>query len=358
MRVIILSSACCIHTRRWCNGLVQRGLDVHLVSQQIPMDNYDKRITIHPLKYSGNKGYILNAPQFRKLVKCLKPDIVNVHYASGYGTLTLLSGINNYIISVWGSDVYDFPKKSCLHKFLVTSVLNRSKLICSTSEVMAEHVKNYFKIRHELDIFVTPFGVDTNKFSRKIDSKIYTNEFVIGTVKTLRPKYGIDLLIKSVAELVNVHNIKNVRLKIAGIGHQKDELIQLSKDCNIHDKVDFLGWIENNDVPKILNEFDVYVAPSTLDSESFGVAIVEASSCSLPVIVSNVGGLIEVVLENETGLVFPSGDYIALSKCLLKLYESEDMRIRLGTKGRDNVLKKYDWEISLDLMISAYKFGS
>jgi glycosyltransferase involved in cell wall biosynthesis len=352
MKVVLLSSACCIHTRKWCNGLAEKGLEVHLISQQKPMNDYHKNVNFHYLPYSGNKGYILNALAVRKKIKELDPDIINVHYASGYGTLALLAGLKEYIMSVWGSDVYDFPKTSALHHFIVNKNLNRASVICSTSEVMGQYVQNNFNLRSGLEIEITPFGVDVNIF--KAVPKLACNDIVIGTVKTLRPKYGIDDLIRAFA-IVKNKGYDNLKLKIAGKGHQLYELTELVKSLGLENDVEFLGWLENTEVPNLLNELDVYIAPSTLDSESFGVAIVEASACELPVIVTRVGGLPEVVVDNQTGFIVEPGNTQQISGAIEKIISDKLLAKELGKAGRQNVLNKYEWNFCLERMISVYK---
>ena len=359
MKVLILSSACCIHTRRWCNGLAGRGIDVHLLSQQTPMDGYDERVKIYALPHRGLKGYILNVNHVKSIVADINPDIVNVHYASGYGTLIMLTGIRDYVMSVWGSDVYDFPKKSLFHKWLVEKNLNNSKVICSTSKVMAKHCRDFFNIHSSIDIIETPFGVNVDKFkSISKDEHFYSKnkKVIIGTVKTLRPKYGIDVLIHAISLLIR-SGISDIEVQIAGVGWQKDELVKLSEDLGVSKYINFLGWVENDKVPEVLDNFDIYVAPSTLDSESFGVAIVEASSCSLPVVVSNVGGLPEVVVNNKTGIVIEPNNANLLYEALKCLINNPEKRREFGENGRINVEDNYDWEKCLDKMIDVYKMA-
>lgn len=352
MKALLLSSACCIHTRKWCNGLVEKGIEVHLVSQQEPMDGYNKNVIFHKLPYSGLKGYILNRHALIKTIRKINPDVINVHYASGYGTLATVSGVRNFILSVWGSDVYDFPFKSKLHYKLVSNNLNRAKIICSTSEVMGRFVKDNFSINPGIPIEITPFGVDVFKF-KKIERNLTTDTLTIGTVKTLRPKYGIDNLIRAFSILIN-RGYENIELKIAGKGFLLADLQALATELGVKDKVQFLGWVENNQVPNLLNTFDIYVAPSTLDSESFGVAIVEASACNLPVIVTNVGGLPEVVINDVTGIVVKPDSVELLSDAIEKLLKNSGLRHAMGEAGRENVLAKYDWDSCVRKMINIY----
>jgi len=352
MKALLLSSACCIHTRKWCNGLAEKGIDVHLVSQQEPMDGYNQNVVFHKLPYAGLKGYIFNRWTLIKTIKKINPDIINVHYASGYGTLAAISGLKNFILSVWGSDVYDFPFKSKLHYKLVNHNLNRAKMICSTSEVMGRFVKDNFNVSPTIPIEITPFGVDVSKF-KKIERKSTTDTLTIGTVKTLRPKYGIDNLIRAFSILIN-KGYDNIELKIAGKGFLLENLQALTKELGVDDKVQFLGWVENNEVPTLLNTFDIYVAPSTLDSESFGVAIVEASACNLPVIVTKVGGLPEVVINEVTGIVVEPDNVELLCEAIEKLLINPVLRHEMGEAGRENVLTKYEWDSCVRKMVDIY----
>jgi glycosyltransferase involved in cell wall biosynthesis len=351
--ILLLSSADCVHTLKWCNGLASRGLNVTLITQQQQLKGYASAVNILTLPFKGKKGYILNSFFLKRLLKNYNFDCVNVHYVSGYGILASLAGLKGYIASVWGTDVYDFPRKSYFHKKIVESNLNAASVICSTSVVMAKYVNDNLNVDKKIDIQITPFGIDVAKF-RKFDKFFKNKEIKIGTVKTLRPKYGIDILIKAFNIVQKDHS--NITLDIAGIGYQLEELKKLTINLNLEDKVKFLGWIENDDVPKILNTFDIYVAPSTLDSESFGVAILEASACEIPVIVSDVGGLPEVVNHNETGIVIERNNVNALADAIKKLIVAPpEVRSIMGRNGRKNVLDNYEWESCVEKMKSIYK---
>jgi glycosyltransferase involved in cell wall biosynthesis len=98
---------------------------------------------------------------------------------------------------------------------------------------------------------------------------------------------------------------------------------------------------------------DIYIAVSTEDSESFGVAILEASACETPVIVSNVGGLPEVVDNNITGFVIPHSNVEFLVK-KIELLLDENLRKKLGKAGRARVMKHFKWDDNLEQMVNNY----
>lgn len=172
---------------------------------------------------------------------------------------------------------------------------------------------------------------------------------VIGTVKTLAPKYGVDLLIRAFAGMAEEH--PEARLSIVGGGPQEAELRRLAKDLGIGERVDFRGAVAHAQVPEELRRLDVYAAFSRADSESFGVAVIEASACGLPVVVSRVGGLPEVVEEERTGIIVPRDDAQAAGRALKRLADSTALRHAMGHAGRVRVEQLYGWPYCVDRML-------
>ena len=354
LEVVLLAPANVVHTQRWVEALHDRGVQVVLVTQhdesrwQAPTG-----VRVVRLPHSGNAGYFLNVFALRRLLRELRPDLLNAHYASGYGTTAALVGFRPWLLSVWGSDVYDFPYEGWLQARLLRRNLRRADAIASTSEAMARQVR---RLTHEsIEIFTTPFGVDTNRFAPKPRQH---RGFVVGTVKTLAPKYGVDLLLRGYAEFVHARSpdeIAGSTLVVVGDGEQRAELEALATTLRIADRTRFIGAVAHATVPRWLNGFDVYVAVSRLDSESFGVAVVEASACALPVLVSDVDGLREVVVDGETGLVLPRDDVAALARALGQLFDAQELRERLGHAGRQRVIDRYEWSHCVDLMLACYQ---
>lgn len=359
MKIIFLGGAGSIHTIRWVNSLSEKGLEVILVSLKGEVETIGKindNVKVIYLPFGTKLGYYLNVFALKKIISKEKPDLINAHYASGYGTLGRLSGFNKKLLNVWGSDVYDFPNESKLKKRIIEKNLKNYTAIASTSYCMAEETKKYLENKSK-EIFITPFGVDTEKF-KNLNIEKKENEITIGIVKTLTEKYGIEYLIKAIKELENIldiENYKKIRLLIYGKGELKNKLEDLTKELQIEDKVIFKGYISNEDVPKALNEMDIFVVPSILDSESFGVAAVEAMACEIPVIASSVGGLKEVIVDKETGYLVPKKDHKEIAKYLKKLILDKNLRTSLGKNGRKRVLENYDWNSNVDYMIKIYR---
>jgi L-malate glycosyltransferase len=358
VKVLILSAGNSIHTQRWVEALHARGSRVFLATQHslgawIPPGG----VKVHELPFRGNVGYFLNAVAVRRLVGKLRPDIINAHYASGYGTTAALSGVRPLLLSVWGSDVFDFPYESWIKGLLMRRNLRRATRLASTSRVMAQQVRSL--VPELPPALVTPFGVDCDRFCP--DTRQDSNFITLGTVKTLAHKYGIDVLITAFARVLRDPQIRGteiesrLRLMLVGGGEQRSSLEALAQSLGIHEKVVFVGQVAHAEVPAWLNKLDIYVAASRLDSESFGVAAVEASACGLPVIVSDAGGLPEVVRNGITGIVVARDNSAALAGALKQLLLDRELRVRMGLAGREFVVSNYEWAHCVDTMEAAYR---
>jgi glycosyltransferase involved in cell wall biosynthesis len=208
-------------------------------------------------------------------------------------------------------------------------------------------------------ITVTAFGVDIQTFTPEPDGTDEQDVIRVGTVKTLAEKYGIDVFIDAAATVrdalqdAETRREERLRFLIVGGGSQKGELKQLVRDRRLDDITIFTGQVPNEEVPRYLNSLDIYVAASR--SESFGVAILEASACACPVVVSDVGGLPEVVDNERTGIVVPREDPVSTAEAILRLIRDPQLRASMGEAGRSRVQDRYSWESCVDRMETVYK---
>lgn len=355
LKIVILSGASSIHTIRWANGLNAAGHEVHVISQHLPCDTFDKEVFFYKFPFRGSLGYFTMVPAVKKLLKKLQPDIVNAHYASGYATTARLVGKRPWLLSVWGSDVYAFPYKSVFHMWLVRNNLLAADAVASTSHCMAEQTR---KLAPGLSrIFITPFGVDMASFESVAVRETARDFITVGTVKTMAATYGIDILIKAFALLIEkldargFAGAKDLQLRLVGGGEQA-QYKNLAAQLGIASKVTFIGRVPHNKVPHELAELDIYVALSR--QESFGVAVIEAGAAGRPVVVSNVGGLPEVTLQGKTGFIVAAEDPQAAADAMLQLVLDPEMRIRFGAAARQHVSKNYSWPSCVQHMVDIF----
>ena len=272
------------------------------------------------------------------------------------GTLTRISKVKPVLLSIWGSDVYSFPDKSKMNaKIFKKNILNAT-CITSTSNAMSEELKRKVDVK-DIPIFITPFGVDIEKFNVK--EKKEKEEFIIGNVKTLEPKYGIEYAILAVKKLKeklvkdNEEKLANsIKLYIYGEGKLRGELEKLIRVNNLQETAFLKGRIPNDEVPIALNNMDVFCITS--NSESFGVSVVEAMACEVPVIATKVDGFMEVMEDGKTGILVEKKNVEEITQALEKLLKNSLDRKEYGKNGRERVIKYYNWKNNVETMENIY----
>ncbi len=364
MKILILGDASNPHIIKWANGLKSIGIDVIIFSiERFSKRDFTEGIQIYGTKWFTNiklkkNGsfakilYLVSIYQIKSIINQSKPDILHAHYASSYGLLGALVGFRPLIISVWGGDVISFPTVSSLHSAVFRFNLSKADKILTTSRYLSNLLKKYTP----KDIDITPFGIDTSIF--RPDSKLnlfHDNaSIVIGTVKGLEWYYGIEYLIEAFQLVLKRLPQKKLKLLIVGGGALEKKIKDLIKELNLEEHVLLTGKKKYHEIQKYHNSIDIFVAVSVYQ-ESFGVAVIEASACEKPVIISRVGGMVEVVEENVTGFVVSPKNSIETAEKIIELVLNKSLRVGMGKAGRKFVEQHFSFKSSLTKMISIYK---
>ena len=362
MRICYLSNANNYHTIKWCRWFSQRGNRVLVLSldrctnkEMLSLEG----VEVHWLKNPANRdsggiaklAYLATAPQARREIRKFQPDVLHAHYASSYGLVAALAAEQDYYLSVWGSDVYEFPAKSPLHRAAIKYALRRARWVMSTSEAMAKETSKYTG----KEFYITPFGVDMDMFSPTKRSRTEGDgRFVVGTVKALEPKYGIDVLLRGAARAVELRPDIPLEVRIAGKGSQQRQLESLALELGIVDRVHWLGFIPQEQAAQEWADMDVAVVMSERESESFGVSSVEAQACGTPVIYSDIPGLMEAAGGGRIGICLRRSDTGMLAQEMIRLYDQSDLRFRLGDEGRDFASKTFGIDTCFERVEAIY----
>lgn len=364
MKVLLLGDAASAHIVKWANSIQSKGVDVLVFGlSEFNPALYNSEIKIETFripnfikwKKDGNflkSAYLLALPKLKSLLIKFKPDLLHTQYASSYGLLASLANYHPSLLQVWGADVYRFPDKSKLHRSLLKFNLSRADRILSTSYSMTARTKTF--TNKPIDFI--HLGVDIKRFRPfKVESIFKPDDIVIGSIKTLEPQYGIEFLIKAF-RLVK-ERLPQLPLKLLIVGHGTLEhmLKKLVVELNLNNDTVFTGHIPYNEVPKYHNMLDIFVALSTEDSETFGVAAVEASACEKPVVVSDVGGLPEAVEHNLSGFIVKNKNIEQAADSIIRLVLDESLRKRMGIDGRKRVVENFNWEDKVEQIVSLYK---
>lgn len=363
MRILYVADASNNHTVKWVNSMLDRGHEIHLAFQADDNPNIDivnPNVFLHKLSFKGKIGYYLNVLELKGIIKMVVPDVVHAHFASGYGTLARLANPTKSILSVWGSDVYEFPlKNKFFYNTLLKNLIN-ANVVTSSSNNMKNHIERLYP-KEKINIKIVPFGVDTELFSRlNYSDRSKDNLIIIGNIKSLEPIYGIEYLIKAVHLLIiNLENkglydlSRKIQLRIYGDGSERINLEKLVTELGLSKQTVFFGRIANNEVPKVLEELDIFCVTS--NQESFGVALLEAMALELPVVATNTPGFEEIVDDEITGFIVEKKNPVEIATALETLVLDTKARISMGMNGRKKVLNEYDWRFCVDLMQEIYE---
>lgn len=192
---------------------------------------------------------------------------------------------------------------------------------------------------------VIQHGIPIEKFYPSKDVKnalrerfnIHEGDFLIGCVAHLLPVKDHPTLIDAVSQL------EHVQLFLAGYFGDDSYITCLKNQIDalgISGRVHFLGEID--DVPGFLRQMNVKVLPSK--NEAFGVALIEAMACGLPVIASNISGPRDIIEDGISGFLFPQGDSVALTNCIKKLIKHPKLRADMGGNARKRIEEKFSIE--------------
>jgi glycosyltransferase involved in cell wall biosynthesis len=331
--IFYLGDASNPHMRKWAKHFAKRGYEVHIISFT-PAELEDVRIHYVPFyKGIGKLRYLLALEDIKEFIRKNKPDILHAHHATSYGLCGAYSSYHPFIISAWGSDVMITPYISPLHYKIVKWNLRKADYVTATSHTLTMSVKN---ICPGLSVHTVPFGVNLDIFKPNKVPPLYA----MGTVRSLKKKYGIEYLIRS---LLIIHKYyPNARLLIVGEGVEKKKLLRLTSEIGLTSYVDFVGKVPNEDVPLYLSKIQIFVIPSI--KESFGVAAIEAEACGKPVVASNIGGLPEVIMDGTTGILVPPKSPEAIANACITLLKNPEKIAQMGKNGRKFVEINYDWD--------------
>ncbi len=154
-----------------------------------------------------------------------------------------------------------------------------------------------------------------------------------------------------IAMKIITNDFPNTRLIVLGEGPEKNNLIQLTKDLNMEDRVIFTGY--QSDIRSWLNIIDLFLLISKM--EDFPVSLLEAMACAKPVIATNVGGIPEIVQDKKTGFLINPEDPDNLSKKIIWMIQHEEEMKKMGLKGREYVENHFSNKIILPQIINLYK---
>lgn len=255
------------------------------------------------------------------------------------------------------------PKYGLVGTFIGKAYAGVARIVAKLADKIVATTKSYAKtslvLSKNLERIVNiPCGVDTKRFSpgkarqsARIKRKSKSSQ-ILYVGKLIHYK-GVDSLIKAFKIITKSHH--NYYLTIVGDGEQREELKDLVKELELCDQVTFTGWIPDESLPQYYRTSDLLVLPSVPSRrEAFGMVLLEAMACGIPVIASAIPGPIDVVKREENGLLVPAENVEKLAHAIIVM--TQDTRgSQMGTNAYAIVKEKYDWPVIVDRYEALYK---
>jgi len=365
MRICYIADAMSIHTKRWVNHFANKGHEVHLISSKFPegYEGYNKDVQVHRLvrlfpQIWGISGYfsgIIWLFQVRRMVRRIKPDILNAIFIMVTGYLGAISGFHPLVLTALGSDILVVPKNSIIHRFITRITLSKADFVTCVSPSIKQEII-HFGIDPNI-IYVTPLGVDTSMFKARATDNVLLQRLdiagcpVIISTRNLKPLYDIQTLIRAIPHVLK--EIPETKFIIAGEGEQKEYLKDLANTLGISDSIRFTGLIPHKELPQYLSSSVVYVSTSLSDGASVG--LFEALACQTASVVSDIPANRDWIKDGENGYLIAVGDSKMLADRIIIILKNQTRRELFGKAGRQLVEERADHNKEMDKIEKAYE---
>ncbi|MFH0827588.1 MAG: glycosyltransferase [Candidatus Omnitrophota bacterium] len=239
-------------------------------------------------------------------------------------------------------------------KHFFSFVMGWGKRVIVPSNVIARHMIEDFKVPHER-IRLIPRSVDLGEFKYSSPEKRIGNIFNVGIIGRLTPIKGHLDFIKAMAKVSGVN--PNIKIWIVGDapaskGAYKEQLRVLTKRLGLEACTEFLGT--QKDVPSILLHLNLLVLATTTQ-EAFGRVIIEAQACGVPVVATAVGGVIDIIENEKTGLLVPPSHPRAMADAIIRVMNDKALAVKMAEEAYKKVREKYGIEMMVGKTLEVYK---
>jgi N-acetyl-alpha-D-glucosaminyl L-malate synthase BshA len=358
-------------------GLARRGHRVHVLSYEMPsrLDHFVENVYFHEVTareyplFDQSPYTLALASKIVEVSRYEGLDVLHVHYAVPHATSAYLARqilgaqAPRIVTTLHGTDITLVGSDPSFLPITRFSILE-SDGVTAPSAYLRQATYDKLDVPPALPIEVIPNFVDTDRYApgprrglaelcpllgeAVLHAHPAERPAVLVHVSNFRPLKRVDDVVRVFAE---VQRARPAVLLLVGDGPERSRVEALARQLGLGKLVVFLGKMVS--FVELLQASDVFLLPS--ESESFGLAALEAQSCGVPVVASDVGGLPEVIPDGETGFLAPVGDVATMAERVLRILKDPALHARLSAAARARVLEKYRLEPSLDRYEAHYR---
>ncbi|MFC1554046.1 N-acetyl-alpha-D-glucosaminyl L-malate synthase BshA [candidate division KSB1 bacterium] len=340
--------------------LSERGHDIHFIALDIPfrLRSFDGKFRFHEVEvvtyplFEFNQPYALNlAAKMSEVIEYQKLDILHVHYAIPHSISAILARQITkkpvkIITTLHGTDITVVGNDPCF--IPVTQFgINESDGVTAVSNYLKEETEKAFDIDREIEVihnFISPdFNImkDTEKLKREYAPD---GEKILSHISNFRPVKNIEIIIEVFAGILKRFKAK---LLMIGDGPERGKAEKLCRELGICEHTVFLG--KQAQIQDYLSISDLFISAS--ETESFGLSVLEAMSCGIPVIAPRVGGIPEVVISGENGYLIEDHDIDVFINAASEILGDKNLHKNFS----DSCIERVRSQFSFDQIVSEYE---
>jgi N-acetyl-alpha-D-glucosaminyl L-malate synthase BshA len=344
-------------------ALAKRGDDVHFISYAMPsrlnilherVHFHEVNVTPYPL-FDPYPPYTLAlATKMAEVAAYEKLDVLHVHYAiphaiSAYLAKQILQSKLKVITTLHGTDITLVGRDES-YLPITKFGIEVSDAVTAVSQWLKDETTRNFSTDKAIDVI--PNFVDPARFHRSpsafCDMYGSRGDKLVCHVSNFRPVKRVMDVVETFEKIVE--KVPS-RLIMIGDGPERSRAEAYARAHHLRDRVTFLGNVPN--LEEVLGGCDLFLLPS--ESESFGMAALEAMAAEMPVIATNTGGLPEVVTDGETGFLLPVGDVNGMAERAIEILRDDDARRKMGKRAREMAVDRFDEQRVLPIYRQLYE---
>ncbi|MFC2176467.1 N-acetyl-alpha-D-glucosaminyl L-malate synthase BshA [Bacteroidota bacterium] len=343
------------------NELASEGHEVHFITYDLPVrfDHFRSNLHYHEVTVSNYPLFdyqpyeLVLASRIVDVVKHEGLDLLHVHYAIPHASAAFMAqeilkteGIYiPFVTTLHGTDITLVGKDPSFEP-VITFAINRSDAVTAVSESLKKDTYKHFKINREIEVI--PNFIDRNRYESCATDGVRNafapkGEKVLFHASNFRPVKRVEDVVKV---FQTVRKEISVKLLLAGDGPDRTKIEAMCRDCNFCSDIHFLGKLKN--IEEVYFLADLFLLPS--ETESFGLAALEAMTAGVPVISSNTGGIPEININGVTGFLSNVGNTQEMAENALKLLKNDELHAKFSEAAlrqskmfsKENVIPTYE----------------
>jgi glycosyltransferase involved in cell wall biosynthesis len=295
---------------------------------------------------------LLGSLSILRLSRRRQYDIIHVHWPfphAVFGFVAKLAGGGKVVSTFYGVELRWVKHKMPALRPVMSWAISASDAVIAISSDTAKEIEQFRTGRVE----IVPYGVAVSG-EPPAPSDSHPRKTILFVGRLVERK-GVHVLLEALRELTTD---PAVHLVVVGEGPERARLEALAQQLDVGSRVGFRGRISAAELDVAYSACDVFALPAVTDvkgdTEGLGVVLLEAMSYSKPVVASNSGGITDIVMDGQTGLLVPPGNPQELARALRRVLDDPSYGRSLGESGRARVLETFDWESITRRLLSIY----